>query len=480
MTQSIDYQGSSVNYQYDGRKERILKTVGSTVTPYLRGTYYYPLTTKTGSAQSSVTRFNVYGPTGLVAVVDNGTTYFVVKDHLGSTRVVLNISSTAISWYDYTPYGNIWRSTISGEDVAYKFTGQEFDPELGLYNFRARTYDGTLGIFYASDPGHQGFSPYMYCGGNPIIYIDKNGRWAFWDDATAMLMGGFLNLTINAIEDHVHTWAEGIGYFLTGAASGEAFLYGGPAASGAVLGAGNSMTAQAGQNGWRNINWGQVAFSTGVGGVSGYVGNQVGNWVNSNVGGVILNSNYIASPVIKQAIGQAAGGAVTGYGLGFVGGFIQTGSLSAANEAGISNAELGAAVGFVNGTISGIKYAQDNNLNIWSGSPQNSVVIGQGMSTRVIPAATDIGSTTINSDWPANISGYDGYGSTAEGTQFNGSYIDLKMQQGATFFDMGPTNGNSPYYNLETARLFFNNYENVYNLKPIYTGDAIKLYLFGR
>ncbi len=62
----------------------------------------------------------------------------------------------------------MWRSTIS-EDAHYRFTGQEYDPETNLFNFRARIYDPFLGIFYAGDPAGQAFSPYMYCGGNPTI-----------------------------------------------------------------------------------------------------------------------------------------------------------------------------------------------------------------------------------------------------------------------------------------------------------------------
>jgi RHS repeat-associated protein len=181
MTMSMSPSGGGsvpVSYQYDGRKERIIKTVNGTQTLYLRGTSDYPIEQQAGSA----TRFYVYGPTGLLAVIDNGVSYFVVKDHLGSVRSVLNQYNNPITWYDYTPYGNMWRSTVNGEDVAYKFTGQEFDPELGLYNFRARIYDGTLGIFYASDPAGQGFSPYMYCGGNPVMYRDKDGRTFGIDD----------------------------------------------------------------------------------------------------------------------------------------------------------------------------------------------------------------------------------------------------------------------------------------------------------
>jgi len=80
MTMSMGMSGSTqVNYQYDGRKERILKTVNNSgnqsSTLYLRGTNDYPLTQKTGSSTSSVTRFPVplgyiYGSIGLVAVND--------------------------------------------------------------------------------------------------------------------------------------------------------------------------------------------------------------------------------------------------------------------------------------------------------------------------------------------------------------------------------------------------------------------------
>lgn len=39
------------------------------------------------------------------------------------------------------------RSTVN-PDISYKFTGQDYDTELNLHNFRARFYDGDLGFFY--------------------------------------------------------------------------------------------------------------------------------------------------------------------------------------------------------------------------------------------------------------------------------------------------------------------------------------------
>ncbi len=182
LMSSVSGNDANVTFQYDGRKERILKTVSKsgsvTSTLYLRGTNEYPLTEKIGNGGSTTDRFYVYGPTGLVAVVEGGATYFLVKDRLGSTRAVLNSSNTPVTWFSYDVYGNNIGSLVN-QDVKYKFTGQELDAGFAsseLYNFRAREYDPRLGTFYAADQAGQGFSPYGYVGGNPVMRTDPTGR----------------------------------------------------------------------------------------------------------------------------------------------------------------------------------------------------------------------------------------------------------------------------------------------------------------
>lgn len=165
------------NFEYDGNKQRVLNTYDNggnqTTILYLHGTNPYPLEERT----SSSTDYYVYGPTGLIAFINGGATYFVLKDHLGSTQVVLNSGNSPQSWYSYTPYGSTWQSTVSGNaGVAYEFTGQELELGGDLYNFRAREYDPALGIFYASDPADQTFSSYGYVGGNPVMRVDPTGR----------------------------------------------------------------------------------------------------------------------------------------------------------------------------------------------------------------------------------------------------------------------------------------------------------------
>ena len=97
------------------------------------------------------------------------------KDHLGSTRYVFNSTGGTVAWYAYQPYGDLMVSSIN-KDIAYKFTGQEYDDETSLWNFRARLYDGSIGRFYAADAAGQGFAPFAYCGNNPISHVDKNGQ----------------------------------------------------------------------------------------------------------------------------------------------------------------------------------------------------------------------------------------------------------------------------------------------------------------
>ncbi len=106
------------------------------------------------------------------------------------------------------------RTSING-DVDYRFTGQEFDEETGLWNFRARLYDDELGIFYAVDPAGQNFSPFSYAGNNPVLYIDKDGR-LFW--LIPAIVGFVTGYVSHGIIQHDWGWGA-LGSGLLGAAA---------------------------------------------------------------------------------------------------------------------------------------------------------------------------------------------------------------------------------------------------------------------
>ena len=125
--------------------------------------------TKTGTGASAV-----YTP----------TYHFYMRDHLGSNRVVASAAGTAEQVSHYYPYG----STFYGEsasDHRFKYCGKELDKMHGLdwYDSSARYYDHVLGRFHQIDPlceKYYSWSPYAYCGGNPVNRIDPYGRKFKW------------------------------------------------------------------------------------------------------------------------------------------------------------------------------------------------------------------------------------------------------------------------------------------------------------
>ena len=161
-----------IDYDYDASGERVYSGMGNSSKIYINSITSNPLTII--DSNDNVTHY-IYGPKGIVAKRNESLTYHLLKDHLGSTRVVMNENNQAISSYDYDAWGNPMNSTVS-EESAYRYTGREYDDETGLHNFRARLYDSTLMRFYQVDPAEQFASPYVYCGSNPIGLVDHDGK----------------------------------------------------------------------------------------------------------------------------------------------------------------------------------------------------------------------------------------------------------------------------------------------------------------
>ena len=52
-----------------------------------------------------------------------------------------------------------------------------------IYNYYRDGYDPTVGRYTQSDPVglESGLDPYVYVDGNPVLYVDPLGLWAFGD-----------------------------------------------------------------------------------------------------------------------------------------------------------------------------------------------------------------------------------------------------------------------------------------------------------
>ncbi len=86
-------------------------------------------------------------------------------------------SGNAVKGYTYKSFGEIYSETGSLVQP-FTFTGREYDPESGLYFYRARYYDPRAGRFLTKDPiGFAGgdVNLYRYVGNNPITFVDPLG-----------------------------------------------------------------------------------------------------------------------------------------------------------------------------------------------------------------------------------------------------------------------------------------------------------------
>lgn len=178
--------GNLNEYGYDAADARVLKVrheeagYNSRIaerTLYLHGLSDYPLAEKRrneASGAESETKY-IYGLGGLICTIDgSGTESYMLKDHLGSTRVVIGTDGIVKASYDYSAFGSVWRQR-GGWGSSYLYTGQERDSELSLYNYRARMYDEDLMRFYDTDPADEQFSPYAFVGNSPMMFTDPTG-----------------------------------------------------------------------------------------------------------------------------------------------------------------------------------------------------------------------------------------------------------------------------------------------------------------
>jgi len=112
-------------------------------------------------------------------------TYFYTPDQINSTRVVTDESGTVVYSAAHDPYGGIQQTWANTFDPTPKFSGKERDSESGLDYFGARYYDRAQYRFLSVDPvipvgaalpDPQLWNLYGYCRGNPINYLDPDGR----------------------------------------------------------------------------------------------------------------------------------------------------------------------------------------------------------------------------------------------------------------------------------------------------------------
>ncbi len=115
-----------------------------------------------------------------VAMRHEGELFYYLLDGLGSVAALVDAAGRVVASYTTDAYGNLKQSTGDLPNP-FIFTAREFDPDTGLYYYRARYYDPTLGRFLTKDPAGldledlASLNPYLYVGNAPLRFTDPWG-----------------------------------------------------------------------------------------------------------------------------------------------------------------------------------------------------------------------------------------------------------------------------------------------------------------
>ncbi|MEM9931355.1 MAG: RHS repeat-associated core domain-containing protein, partial [Bacteroidota bacterium] len=217
---------------------------------------------------------------------------------------------------DYYPFGATHEQDgYTGSENKYRYQGKEWQAELGLnlYDFHARQYDPLLGRFTTIDPlavAVAGMSPYAGIGNNPVIYVDPDGRLFFVPILVGAVIGGAINLGIQAVQGNIQSVGDGFAAFGIGAVAGAAAVVA-PQVIGSLAG---------------------VGLTTATGGV--------------------------AAGFIPGAVAGSIGGALNSFGNAL---YFQDASLGEAAVAGLQ----GGAIGALTGGLIGGGLAKIKGQNFW-------------------------------------------------------------------------------------------------------------------
>ncbi len=143
-------------------------------------------------------------------IATNAPSYhFYLRDHLGNNRVVMAGDGTVEQVTHYYPFGGVMRESTNPGLQPYKYGGKELDRTSGLdaYDFGARTYFADRMQWGKMDPlceKYYDWSPYGYCGNNPVNYSDHKG--GFRTDFLDGLRGShkYVNDGINQVVEVSH------------------------------------------------------------------------------------------------------------------------------------------------------------------------------------------------------------------------------------------------------------------------------------
>ncbi|MGE3804743.1 MAG: RHS repeat domain-containing protein, partial [Gemmataceae bacterium] len=203
LTEVVEHTSSGlvlneVRYTYDVFDRRIVETVnGQTVTHAFDGENVWA----DFDAAGNVLARYLFGDRvdEIIARFRPGEgTNWYLTDKLFTVRDIVSSAGAVINHIDYNSFGKVIFESNQFAGDRFKFTGREFEPITGLYYYRARFYDPSIGRFISQDPlrfeaGDANF--YRYVSNSPLNFTDPTGLTSFVERVLANRVVAVLVLT---------------------------------------------------------------------------------------------------------------------------------------------------------------------------------------------------------------------------------------------------------------------------------------------
>ncbi len=242
--------------------------------------------------------------------------YFFEKNLQGDIVAVYGKDGTNYLEYFYDAWGNFQIGYHNAGNLTpaalnpFAYRGYYYDSDLNLYYLNSRYYDSNVRRFISPDTvGVLSVTPmsltdknlYAYCDNNPITRVDNGGE--FWHIIAGAVVGAVVG-AVKSVVKQVKTggeinWGSVLVSAGAGAVSGAAASTGigavGQVAINSFASATESYLTQGIENGFSNIDYGEVVVSAIEGGVSA-----IGNGQTKGNAKYLLTQGNTATKQLKQ------------------------------------------------------------------------------------------------------------------------------------------------------------------------------------
>ncbi|MGN0243923.1 MAG: RHS repeat-associated core domain-containing protein, partial [Lachnospiraceae bacterium] len=152
----------------DGYRHK--KQSGDTTTKYYVDIYGRVAQEQIGSQKVQI----IWDDSRPVARVVDDTWYYYLWNAHGDIVGLLDENGNEVNTYEYDPWGKV---ETANETIPnpIRYAGEYYDEEVEFIYLRARYYSPNERRFTQEDPARDELDWYVYCGNNPVMFVDSSG-----------------------------------------------------------------------------------------------------------------------------------------------------------------------------------------------------------------------------------------------------------------------------------------------------------------